>query len=630
MANNLGSLVVSLGLDAAEFTKGLTKVEYKAFQATENIKKGLSSLTTFAAGLSLPISAAGLLSIVNNTREAADQLKDLSDATGSSIEKISALDGIARSTGGNIEAAGSALVKFNSVLKEADGTKGAGAVLKALNLEITDLKRQDPADALREVAIALQVYADDGEKARAVQELFGKSVKDVAPFLKDLAEAKSLDARLTANQIEQLDKFNKEWAKLRATAEDASRVFSVGIISELNSIIEKFGQAEKAGKSFLSVLFLSSSEMEAKNRAAGAFGKGKLQDADEARSALKALESSPFRPADQDPRMIAARERVRQAEAALAAAGGGRGFVNPANVVPLPTLAIPAAGSDPKKPKPSGGKSSGKDPILEANEREADMLRLLADLRQKEIDLARQGSIEELAAIEKRNTAYQEWVQSLIDDTPTRKLEEQRKTMQALAEEYERGRFGAAGSADAIKLYTETVGTYLGTLDQGVKQVNATADAAGSIFGSWLQAAITDGAKLSDVINGLIRDLVRLAIQKAVIEPAANAFTGFVAGALGSYDGGGYTGMGSRSGGLDGKGGFMAMLHPNETVIDHSKGQGMGGVTVVQTFNISSNADHQAVMMLRAEARRIKEETVAAVSERANRGGSFARSVGRL
>lgn len=38
-----------------------------------------------------------------------------------------------------------------------------------------------------------------------------------------------------------------------------------------------------------------------------------------------------------------------------------------------------------------------------------------------------------------------------------------------------------------------------------------------------------------------------------------------------SFDGGGYTGKRSRSGGMDGKGGFMALLHPDETVIDHTK-----------------------------------------------------------
>lgn len=35
------------------------------------------------------------------------------------------------------------------------------------------------------------------------------------------------------------------------------------------------------------------------------------------------------------------------------------------------------------------------------------------------------------------------------------------------------------------------------------------------------------------------------------------------------FAGGGYTGNGPRSGGLDGQGGFMAMLHPQEEVIDH-------------------------------------------------------------
>ncbi|AIM40784.1 tail length tape measure protein [Idiomarinaceae phage Phi1M2-2] len=38
-----------------------------------------------------------------------------------------------------------------------------------------------------------------------------------------------------------------------------------------------------------------------------------------------------------------------------------------------------------------------------------------------------------------------------------------------------------------------------------------------------------------------------------------------------SFDGGGFTGRGARSGGVDGRGGFPAILHPNETVIDHTK-----------------------------------------------------------
>jgi hypothetical protein len=54
-----------------------------------------------------------------------------------------------------------------------------------------------------------------------------------------------------------------------------------------------------------------------------------------------------------------------------------------------------------------------------------------------------------------------------------------------------------------------------------------------------------------------------------------------------SFEGGGYTGMGIRAGGLDGRGGMPAIVHPNETIIDHSKGQGMGGVSV--NFTIQAN-----------------------------------------
>jgi hypothetical protein len=66
-----------------------------------------------------------------------------------------------------------------------------------------------------------------------------------------------------------------------------------------------------------------------------------------------------------------------------------------------------------------------------------------------------------------------------------------------------------------------------------------------------------------------------------------------VIGSLFSFDGGGYTGSGSRSGGVDGKGGFPAILHPQETVIDHTKSNSASmGVTIInQTSAPIGNAE---------------------------------------
>lgn len=61
-------------------------------------------------------------------------------------------------------------------------------------------------------------------------------------------------------------------------------------------------------------------------------------------------------------------------------------------------------------------------------------------------------------------------------------------------------------------------------------------------------------------------------------------------GNLLSFDGGGWTGSGARSGGLDDKGGFLAMMHPNETVIDHTKGQQAGGGHISIGFDHSTGS----------------------------------------
>ncbi|MEQ3644774.1 MAG: hypothetical protein ABNH17_05550 [Paracoccus sp. (in: a-proteobacteria)] len=51
-----------------------------------------------------------------------------------------------------------------------------------------------------------------------------------------------------------------------------------------------------------------------------------------------------------------------------------------------------------------------------------------------------------------------------------------------------------------------------------------------------------------------------------------------------SFNGGGFTGYGSRSGGIDGLGGMPAIVHPNETIVDHTKGQQAGGAVDVRVY----------------------------------------------
>ena len=70
--------------------------------------------------------------------------------------------------------------------------------------------------------------------------------------------------------------------------------------------------------------------------------------------------------------------------------------------------------------------------------------------------------------------------------------------------------------------------------------------------------------------------------------------------ALFSFDGGGSTGRGLRTGGVDGKGGFPAIMHHNETVVDHTKGQRMGGNNI--TIHVNSPSGDSAEIRRSAAA----------------------------
>ena len=113
-------------------------------------------------------------------------------------------------------------------------------------------------------------------------------------------------------------------------------------------------------------------------------------------------------------------------------------------------------------------------------------------------------------------------------------------------------------------------------------------------------------ASFKDFATSVVRELIRIAIQKLVIDRMFAGFGGFISSSrdkqieirkrlnlpttIPTNEGGGFTGMGARAGGVDNKGGFLSILHPNETVIDHTKQQQAQQVQAAPTvnFNIST------------------------------------------
>jgi len=104
-----------------------------------------------------------------------------------------------------------------------------------------------------------------------------------------------------------------------------------------------------------------------------------------------------------------------------------------------------------------------------------------------------------------------------------------------------------------------------------------------------------------------------------ILSAIGSAFSGA------SFAGGGYTGNGARTGGLDGQGGRLAMLHPQETVIDHTKVRGSrrrqrGAVNVSVPITLQPGVSHEELGRILPQ---VQKNIINIIPALIQRGGAY-------
>ena len=203
---------------------------------------------------------------------------------------------------------------------------------------------------------------------------------------------------------------------------------------------------------------------------------------------------------------------------------------------------------------------------------------------------------------------------------------------------------------------TESVSTFRQAFDDFSNQLPTYEEGITSLTNNAMDAftkgftdAITGAANFADAMKAMAKSvvdsLIKMLVQYYITQSIFGAITGMFGGgstpqsvsssnanlpdarSMFTYNGGGFTGYGSRSGGVDGKGGFPAILHPNETVIDHTKGQS-SGVVVQQTINVTTGVQQTVRAEIVQLMPQIAQAAKGAVADARLRGGNFSKAMG--
>lgn len=533
MAGNaqIGALRVDLGLNSAQFTKGLQN-------ATTGLAKfgaiAARSFAVVAAGATLAAGALGVA--VKGAIDHADALGKAAQKAGVTVEALSRLEYAAKLSDVSLEGLTGGLQKLSKGMADAAGGKGPAAAFKALGIAVTDARGQlrGSDEVMSEIADRFSRLEDGATKTALAMQIFGKSGAELIPLLNSGADglaamadesdrlgntistttakaAEKFNDTLTTIQVAMQGVINKiisddgfmgalqAFADTLASPEFQAAVqqLAVWIIDAMNAITQVVVGAVNAVKDFRNLF--------GGNDAPARYTGADLNNAmTSLGSQLGSHQSNPWR-RNQDPSSF---------YSGFNFTGGKMDVADPASG--KKPLVIP--------PFDTGGAVASLKPLDLGIDTTIEKVTTLADSIGGPLTNAISGFVD---AIMSGENPLESFVSSLAD-----------------------------------------IGKAL--LNQGIQG---------------LVSSLLGGVNLGGMFGG------------------GGSFVGAGFGSYGSFDGGGFTGYGPRSGGMDGNGGQLAMLHPNETVLDHTKGQGGGGLTM--NFNITGSAQDAAAIanLVRVEAR---------------------------
>jgi|5_EtaG_2_1085323.scaffolds.fasta_scaffold09926_4 hypothetical protein len=579
------------------------KIELTALDKTKkafsSVKKGLGAVKSGAVGVTKVLGGATiaftavattLTLIARSSFEFADAIGKVSTRTGLATSTVQAFQIAAVEAGVDIEVANKSLEKFSSSIGDAaKGLKTQRDILDDLGVELknADGTFKSADEVLRAVSDGVSRLTSEFEKNSVGAALFGRAGRQIMDVLDDggaafdayIQKAEAYGLMLSENSIRKTEKFNDTLALIKRQITVATAAISIGFLQILQDLSERF-----------SLLFKDTVASGSSIEAFGEMVRTKFI------TGLKAGIQGVGNFA-----VEAQKAAIRLDILGLRFRSFGQSIMDFPFFLGVASLKdFSNAGTKLAEVLGFAGSSA-----VEFND---DIRRLEGELQNIKnpadaVIAFIEKYIDSLGAGEEANLTFIDSVKNFLNEIEKTGQTDQQSPYEVFSKQLE----------DTTK-FIET------------NTVNAFKKAEDAL----VDFARTGEADFKSFTDSVIRDLIRLQIRMTIIKPFFDAFQtagGFGKGGLRegfnalfgtSFDGGGFTGLGNRAGGIDGKGGFPAILHPNETVIDHTKGQQVAQAQPV-SINFSIQATDAAGVDEIIASR--KNQIVAMVSQAMNQRG---------
>lgn len=268
---SLGSLVVSLSANTAQFTSDLGKAAHISEQRMKDIREAAETAgkaigAAFVAG----VGVAAVL--VKQAIDAADAMDDLAQKSGASMESLSGLAYVANMEGKSIETLTASLSRLTQSTEDAASGQGEAArYFSALGISATDangkLKNSDAV--MVELADKFAAMEDGAGKTALAMGIFGKSGADMIPILnagseglaRATEEARAFGLMLDGETSAAAANFNDNLTRLNAAKQGFANQIMQAMLPSLSALTDQLVEGAKQGNGFARAAEVAASGM---------------------------------------------------------------------------------------------------------------------------------------------------------------------------------------------------------------------------------------------------------------------------------------------------------------------------------------------------------------------------------
>ena len=585
----VASLVFEMSANIARLQSDMSKAKSTVDTAMSGIKSAVESAKMAMGALGIAASGGAFISFINGAIESEAALKHLAERTGESVEALSALRGIAKGSGTEMDLVASSAQKLSKNMLDVATTGGgkAAPAFAALGIEVKDSNGQLRAsqEVMQEVAVKLDAMENRTQAVAYAQLLMGKSGANLLPFLHDLANAGELHAKVTTEQAEAADKFEKQLIKLEAGAKRLGITLANTLLPALNTVLGALLKPnDKVDAPWFDKIFTASTikinewmiALEKGTAAAARFvGASKIANMHEGIAGDLQKGIDKLNGQDRDAALAAYRSGERGSYGKAAPSDSGEALDGP-NV---------------------RSAHASKDKMLNAHEIARHQMEDMEEIAKSQREM---GEYQQKEQESREKSA--EAVRRMID--PTRQYYEELKQIVDLVNSGSLSPVEGDAAFAKVSADIERVIDKQNATAKAVKQTNDFAKEMGLTFSSAFEAAMVKGKKFSDVLKGLGQDIANIVLRKTVTEPLGNAISGifdsksgsggggiinFLSGLLPGRASGGPVSSGSAY--LVGENGPEVMVPGagGGTIIPNGAMGGMGGMAIHQSINVGGN-----------------------------------------